>query len=108
MDKNVAPRLRALSHAQDKDGVLEWEEFRAQRLYRGSVLPRFLVAVGTSSPALPGIIVTAVLTSLLLSDGRPPTTLGVLYAVSLIAGLVWRRAGAWGERRASAVWFSFL
>jgi hypothetical protein len=64
VNKRLAPSLRSLSGA---DSALSWEEFRARHLYRGSTLPRLLVAVGTTSPAVPGVIITLILTFLLLS-----------------------------------------
>ncbi|WP_156623910.1 hypothetical protein [Mycobacterium sp. 852002-40037_SCH5390672] len=97
VNQRVAPRLRSLSGAVSTDLVLTWEDFRAQRLYRGSVVPRFLVAIGTSTPAMPGIILTVVLTCLPLwrsfraeFHGLELTFLGIDWLCLLALGVLMR------------------
>lgn len=62
LNGNVRPRLiEQLPDTVDGSRVLAWEDFRAQKIFQGPRLIRAITAIGVTTPAVPGIVITAIM-----------------------------------------------
>jgi hypothetical protein len=68
LNKNVRPRLLAfISPATvGRADVMAWEDFRSQAIYKAPWSIQAVTAIGVSTPAVPGIVVTVAMTVRLL------------------------------------------
>lgn len=64
---NVRPRLiEQLPDTVDGSRVMAWEDFRAQKIFQGPGVIRAITAIGVTTPAVPGIVIAAIMAVRLL------------------------------------------
>ena len=68
LNQNVRPRILELipSTTVGRADVMAWEDFRSQAIYKAPWPIQAITAIGVSTPAVPGITVTVVMTVRLL------------------------------------------